>query len=97
MENLEKTKMILGYVLIGISLVGMFVAFSYQFDWDFFNRERSIFGRGDSGGASNSPIFYGLMAIAGAILLATVKKKKSEQTLATLIICKLHFGHFGKN
>jgi uncharacterized membrane protein YuzA (DUF378 family) len=76
MKNLEKTKMILGYILIGIALVGMLAAFSYHFDWDWFNRGYIIFGRGDEGGASNSPIFYGLLAIAGAILLATVKKEE---------------------
>ena len=73
MKNLEKTKMILGYILIGTSLIGMLVAFSYQFDWDWFRLDYASFGWVD-GGASNSPIFYGLMAIAGAILLATVKK-----------------------
>jgi len=76
MKNLEKTKMILGYILIGISLVGMLVAVSYQFDWDWFDRDYRTFGRGNEGGASNSPIFYGLMAIAGAILLATVQKEE---------------------
>jgi len=75
MKNLEKTKMILGYILIGTSLVGMLVAFSYQFDWDLFDWDYRTFGPWD-GGASNSPVFYGLMAIAGAILLATVKKEE---------------------
>jgi|TARA_B110000908_G_C9940507_1_gene308043 hypothetical protein len=74
MKNLEKTKMILGYILIGTSLIGMLVAFSYQFDWDWFGRDSRTFSRGIEGGASNTPVFYGLMAIAGAILLATVKK-----------------------
>ena len=68
--------MILGYILIGTSLVGMLVAFSYQFDWDWFDFDYRTFGLGIEGGASNSPVFYGLMAIAGAILLATVKKEE---------------------
>ena len=76
MKHLEKIKMILGYVLIGTSLVGMLVSFSYQFDWDWFDLDYKTFGRGNDGGASNSPIFYGLIAIAGAILLATVKKEE---------------------
>jgi hypothetical protein len=76
MKHLEKTKMILGYFLIGISLVGMLVAFSFLFDWDWFERDGNQFGMGYDGGASNSPIFYGLLAIAGAILLATVKKEE---------------------
>jgi len=74
MKNLEKAKMILGYILIGFSIIGGIVAFSYQFDWDWFDNDYNAFGRGNDGGASNSPIFYGLSAIAGAILLATVKK-----------------------
>ena len=78
MKNLEKIKMIIGYILIGFSIIGMLVAFSYQFDWDWFEYDYKTFGRGADGGASNSPIFYGLMAIAGAILLATVKKEKQE-------------------
>ena len=73
MKYLEKTKMILGYILIGTSLIGMLVAFSHLFDWDLFRRDW-IFGRGVEGGASNTPVFYGLMAISGAVLLATVKK-----------------------
>jgi|TARA_B110000046_G_scaffold122131_1_gene128791 hypothetical protein len=76
MKNLEKTKMIFGYILIGYSIIGIIVALSYQFDWDWFEYDYRTFGRGDEGGASNSPIFYGLSAIAGAILLATVKKEE---------------------
>ena len=76
MKNLEKTKMIFGYILIGYSIIGIIVALSYQFDWGWFEYEYRTFGRGDEGGASNSPIFYGLSAIAGAILLATVKKEE---------------------
>ncbi len=76
MKNLEKTKMILGYILILTSLIGMLVAFSFQFDWDWFKYDHYTFGRGYEGGASSGPVFYGLMAIAGAILLATVKKEE---------------------
>jgi|AntRauTorckE6833_2_1112554.scaffolds.fasta_scaffold04185_2 hypothetical protein len=79
MKNLEKAKMIIGYTLIGFSIIGMLVAFSYQFDWDWFKYDYKTFGRGDEGGASNSPIFYGLMAIAGSILLATVKNEENNQ------------------
>jgi hypothetical protein len=79
MKNLEKVKMILGYILIGFSLIGMLVALSYQFDWDWFNYDYKTFGRGDEGGASNSPIFYGLMSIAGAVLLAAVKTEQVKE------------------
>ena len=78
MKNLEKTKMIFGYILIGYSIIGIIVALSYQFDWDWFEYDYNAFGRANEGGASNSPIFYGLSAIAGAILLATVKKEEKE-------------------
>ncbi len=83
MKNLEKTKMILGYTLIGFSVIGMLVALSYQFDWDWFKYDYKTFGRGDEGGASNSPIFYGLMAIAGSILLATVKTEENDSEKET--------------
>lgn len=62
-------------MLIGVSLIGMSVALSYQFELDWFKYDYKTFGRGNDGGASNSPIFYGLMAIAGSILLTTVNKK----------------------
>lgn len=78
MKNLEKTKMIFGYILIGYSIIGIIVALSYQFDWDWFKYDYRTFGRGNEGGASNSPIFYGLSALAGAILLATVRKEEKE-------------------
>lgn len=78
MKNLEKTKLIFGYILIGYSIIGIIVALSYQFDLDWFDNDYRTFGRGDEGGASNSPIFYGLSALAGAILLATVKKEEKE-------------------
>ena len=59
------------------------VALSYQFDWHWFN-DYKTFGRGNKGGASNSPIFYGLMAIAGSILLATVKNDENSQSESEL-------------
>jgi hypothetical protein len=78
MKNLEKTKLIFGYILIGYSVIGIIVALSYQFNLDLFDYDYRTFGRGGEGGASNSPIFYGLSALAGAILLATVKKEEKE-------------------
>lgn len=72
MKNLEKAKMIISYVFIGYAIIGMIVAISFQFDWDLFDRDGRVFDW-QEGGASNLPFFYGLMAIAGAILLSTVK------------------------
>ncbi len=67
--------MILGYILIGFSLIGMLLALSYQFRWHLLRNDYYIFGRG----ASNIPIFYGLVSIAGAILLATVKTEQAKE------------------
>lgn len=77
MKNSEKTKMIFGYILIGYSIIGIMVAISYQFDLDIFSHlDYRTFGPREGGGASNTPIFHGLSAIAGAILLASVKKEE---------------------
>lgn len=78
MKKLEKTKMILGYILIGFSIIGIISALLFQFggaELFFFFDEFYHF---KGGGTSNLPIFYGLCAIAGSILLATVKKELKE-------------------
>jgi len=46
----------------------------YNWGW-FDDMDFMIFGRGHEGGASNAPIFYGLSAIAGAVLLASINKE----------------------
>ena len=79
MKNLEKTKMILGYVLLGFSVIGVLIALSYQFDLDWFGRDYITFGPWD-GGASNTPTFFGLIGVAGAILLASVKNEEKNQS-----------------
>lgn len=78
MKHLEKTKMILGYVLIAFSVLGVLIALSYQFDWDLFYYDYKTFGQNNDGGASNAPSFFGLIGVAGAILLASVKKENSN-------------------
>jgi len=75
MKNIEKIKIIFGCILIGYAIIGIFTGLSYQFGWDLFKKGRAIFGWSANGGVSNAPIFYGLTAIAGSILLATVKDK----------------------
>ena len=75
MKNLERTKMIFGYILIIFSIIGIIWALSYETDLDLLESSYYTFGRGREGGASNLPIFYGLSAIAGSILLASVKKE----------------------
>ena len=75
MKNIEKTKMILGYILISFSIFGGFVSLTYLFDLGWIQGENLFFGPFD-GGASNTPIFYGLSAIAGAMLLASITKEE---------------------
>jgi len=77
MKNLEKTKMILGYILIGFSVFGILLALLDQFNLCWLEYPR--FGPTPRSGASNAPIFYGLTSIAGSILLATVKNTDEEE------------------
>jgi len=74
MKNLEKTKMILGYILIGFSVFGILLAVLDQFGLNWA-ADYSRFGLG----GSSTPIFYGLTSIAGSILLATVKNTDEEE------------------
>ena len=86
MHFVDKIKLILGISLICFSLLGIVVAISYQFDFDWFkygngrfdrsNYARNVFGYIPDGGASNLPFFYGFMGIAGSILLFSVKYDK---------------------
>lgn len=76
MKNIEKTKMILGYILISFSIFGGFVSLTYLFDLGWIHYDFLFFGPTSDGGASNTPIFYGLSAIAGAMLLASVTKEE---------------------
>ena len=75
MKKIEKTKMILGYILISFSIFGGFVSLTFLFDLGWIHGDFIFFGRGNAGGASNTPIFYGLSAIAGAMLLASINKE----------------------
>lgn len=76
MKNMEKTKMILGYILISFSIFGGFVSLTYLLDLGWIQGDFLFFGPWSKGGASNTPIFYGLSAIAGAMLLASVTKEE---------------------
>ena len=71
-------KKILSFILIGFSIIGIIVAISFQFGLNWFDIESRdfVFSWMSEGGASNLPIFYGMSAIAGAILLATIESKK---------------------
>ena len=84
MHFIDKIKFMLGISLICFSLLGVVVAISYQFDFDWFsyrrriegNYARNVFGYIYEGSASNLPFFYGFMGIAGSILLSSVKYDK---------------------
>lgn len=58
---------IVGWVFIGMSLIGCVLFLSWIADWGLLNDE--IMAPQIDGGASNAPIMIGLLAIAGAYLL----------------------------
>ena len=61
MNKVEKTKLIIGFIFIGFGLLGILAAF---FEIDLENWK---------GNDSNLPVFYGLSAIAGTMLVNSVK------------------------
>ena len=85
MHFIEKIKLILGISLICFSLFGIYIALSYHFEldlieytsnkseFDFSEYSPNPFGLGS---VQNLPFFYGLMGIAGSILLSSVKYDK---------------------
>ena len=78
MKNLEKIKFRIGLTLLLFTLIGLVLFYLESFiGEDFLSvRTSKIWRRGAEGGASNTPIFFGLCGIAGAILLASVKKEE---------------------
>lgn len=85
MHFVDKIKLILGISLICFSIFGIYIALSYHFEldlieysknkseFDFSEHSPSPFGLSS---AQNLPFFYGLMGIAGSILLSSVKYDK---------------------
>ena len=59
---------------------GVLAGLSFLFEWDVFGRydENEFFGDGGFGGASNLPIFFGLMALAGALLISKNEKDNKK-------------------
>ncbi len=88
MKNIDKIKFYFGLTLIIYSVIGglIFYLESFEILDELFddNNLSYIFrrGYGDGSGASNTPNFLGLCAVAGAILLATVKKDSREDNKA---------------
>jgi hypothetical protein len=83
MHFIEKIKLILGYLFIAFSIFALYLAICYQINCHkiIFNaivaqKISNVFGPYDSGSASNLPFFYGLMGIAGSILLSSIKYDK---------------------
>tara|TARA_B110001452_G_scaffold80305_1_gene65697 strand:- start:2832 stop:3377 length:546 start_codon:yes stop_codon:yes gene_type:complete len=83
MHFVDKIKLILGYLFIAFSIFALYLAFCYQinchkiiFNGSVAQKISNVFGPYDEGSASNLPFFYGLMGLAGAILLASVKYEK---------------------
>ena len=72
--NSEKAALIVGWVFLCVAIIGALMYLSYQFDLDLAKRDYIIFRRGDEGGASNGPVFLGLVAIAGAFLVSKYNK-----------------------
>jgi len=73
-------KKITGVTFLIFGFLGIIMCLSYMFNWDLFNRDFDIFGRAyDGDSSSNSPAFFGLISIAGALLLGQVKTNESEE------------------
>lgn len=72
--NSEKVLLIVGWFFLCVPTIGALVYLSYQFDLGLIRRPWAIFARGDQGGASNGPVFLGLLAIAGAFLVSKYNK-----------------------
>jgi len=74
---MEKFKQIVGITFLIFGFFGILVCLSYMFNLNLFKEDSDIFGRGyDGASSSNSPAFFGLIAIAGSLLL--LKSKNHE-------------------
>ena len=87
MKRKEKLIIVLGYVLVFYAVFGILISIIYYFcrpsnsDAYFKKAALGTFSYSFDGGSSNLPIFFGLCAIAGAILL-TLPKNRNEQKLS---------------
>ena len=76
MKNLEKIKFRIGLTLLLFTLIGLVLFYIESFVGARFLRSRTSSIWSSMEGSSNTPIFFGLCGIAGAILLASVKKEE---------------------
>jgi hypothetical protein len=85
MDRIDEIKLVVGCSFLMVALIGAFIAVCFQFD--LFSQSNILgpftqFAKGrvfddvSQGGASNAPIFYGLIGISGAMLLGTIGRKK---------------------
>lgn len=86
MKNIEKIKFYIGIILIAFALIGGLIFYLESFgilDSILSMRDTSRIwedGAGDGSGASNTPNFLGLCAVAGSLLLMTVKKTEQLES-----------------
>lgn len=83
MKKIEKIKFWFGMILLSFALIGGLIFYLESFeilDTLLSTSDTSRIwedGYGEGSGASNTPNFLGLCAVAGAILLMSVKKEES--------------------
>lgn len=66
-----------GWLFLGTAILGVIVFISFTFQLDLFEWERTRYSEAEimfdyvgDGGASNAPIFLGLLAMTGAFLVS---------------------------
>ncbi len=73
MKYINIIKFTFGIILSTISIISAIDFFNHYFgkssNWAYV----AVWLRGSDGGASYTPIFFGLCAIAGAIIIASIK------------------------
>lgn len=71
-------KKITGITFLFFGFLGVLMCLSFIFNWNWFDRDFHIFGRAyDGDSSSNSPAFFGLIAIAGALILGQIKEESN--------------------
>ena len=66
---MKKFKLVIALTFLFVSILGIIIFLSMLFDLELFNEDGYIFGRGVDGGASNTPIYLGLLSITKIYLL----------------------------
>ena len=75
---MEKFKLITGITFIIFGMLGILMCLSFIFRLDLFKKD-DIFGVGyDGTSSSNAPAIFGLIAVAGALLLNSLTAYKKQ-------------------